>query len=89
VNPAAIARLYDDWRGPQADEQQKKLDDIRATVARYPMIPALKATVAHWSGIPEWATVRPPLVALTKEQAAGLVADLKQRGFDMPGLSTA
>jgi 4-hydroxy-tetrahydrodipicolinate synthase len=87
VNPAAIARLHDDWRGPQADEQQKRLDDIRATVARYPMIPALKAAVAHWSGIPEWATVRPPLVALTAEQAASLVAELKQRGFDMPGLS--
>jgi 4-hydroxy-tetrahydrodipicolinate synthase len=50
------------------------------------MIPALKAAVAHWSGLPEWATVRPPLVALTKEQAASLVADLKQRSFDMPGL---
>ena len=89
VNPAEIARLYDDWRGPQADEQQKRLDEIRATVAQYPMIPALKATVAHWSGIPEWATVRPPLVALTTEQAASLVADLKGRGFDMPGLSRA
>jgi 4-hydroxy-tetrahydrodipicolinate synthase len=89
VNPAAIARLYDDWRGSQADEQQKRLDEIRAAVARYPMIPALKATVAHWSGIPEWATVRPPLVALTTEQAASLVADLKGRGFDMPGLSRA
>jgi len=89
VNPAAIARLYDDWRGPQADEQQTRLDEIRATVARYPMIPALKATVAHWSRIPEWATVRPPLVALTTEQAASLVADLKGRGFDMPGLSRA
>jgi 4-hydroxy-tetrahydrodipicolinate synthase len=89
VNPAAIARLYDDWRSPQADDQQKKLDDIRATVARYPMIPALKATVAHWSGIAEWATVRPPLVALTREQAASLVGELKQRGFDMPGLSKA
>jgi 4-hydroxy-tetrahydrodipicolinate synthase len=50
------------------------------------MIPALKAAIAHWSGMAEWATVRPPLVALTKEQAAALVSDLKARNFDMPGL---
>jgi 4-hydroxy-tetrahydrodipicolinate synthase len=86
VNPAAIARLYDTWQGSDADAQQQRLDDIRGTFAKFPMIPALKAAVAHWSGIGEWATVRPPLVALTKEQATSLVADLKTRGFDMPGL---
>jgi 4-hydroxy-tetrahydrodipicolinate synthase len=86
VNPAAIARLHDTWRDADADAQQKRLDEIRGTFAKYPMIPALKAAVAHWSGLPEWATVRPPLVPLTKEQAASLVSDLKQRSFDMPGL---
>jgi 4-hydroxy-tetrahydrodipicolinate synthase len=86
VNPAAIARLHATWQSADADAQQKRLDEIRATFAKYPMIPALKAAVARWSGIAEWATVRPPLVALTKAQAAALVADLEQRGFDMPGL---
>ena len=86
VNPAAIARLHATWQGADADAQQKRLDEIRATFAKYPMIPALKAAVARWSGVAEWATVRPPLVALTKAQAAALVADLEQRGFDMPGL---
>jgi 4-hydroxy-tetrahydrodipicolinate synthase len=86
VNPAAIARLYDSWRDADADDQQKRLDEIRGTFAKYPMIPALKAAVAHWAGIAEWATVRPPLVRLTKDQAAALVSDLQQRRFDMPGL---
>ena len=86
TNPAAIARLYDTWRDADADAQQKRLDDIRGTFATYPMIPALKAAIAHWSGMAEWATVRPPLVALTREQAATLVSDLKARNFDMPGL---
>src|SRR3989454_2449199 len=86
TNPAAIARLYDTWRGADADAQQKRLDEIRGTFAKYPMIPALKAAIAHWSGIAEWATVRPPLVALTREQAAALVSDLKARNFDMPRL---
>jgi 4-hydroxy-tetrahydrodipicolinate synthase len=86
VNPAAIARLHDTWRDADADAQQTRLDEIRGTFAKYPMIPALKAAVAHWSGMPEWATVRPPLVPLTREQASALVSDLAQRRFDMPGL---
>jgi 4-hydroxy-tetrahydrodipicolinate synthase len=86
VNPAAIARLYDTWRDADADAQQQRLDEIRSTFARYPMIPALKAAVAHWSGIAEWATVRPPLVPLTHEQSSALVRELSERGFDMPGL---
>jgi len=88
TNPAAIARLYDTWRGADADAQQKRLDEIRGTFAKYPMIPALKAAIAHWSGVADWATVRPPLVALTKEQAASLVSDLKAKSFDMPGLGS-
>jgi len=87
TNPAAIARLYATWRDADADAQQKRLDEIRGTFAKYPMIPALKAAIAHWSGIANWATVRPPLVALTSEQAASLVSDLKARNFDMPGLA--
>jgi 4-hydroxy-tetrahydrodipicolinate synthase len=87
TNPAAIARLYATWRDADADAQQKRLDEIRGTFAKYPMIPALKSAIAHWSGVAEWGTVRPPLVALTNEQAASLVSDLKARNFDMPGLA--
>jgi 4-hydroxy-tetrahydrodipicolinate synthase len=87
TNPAAIARLYASWRDADADAQQKRLDEIRGTFAKYPMIPALKAAIAHWSGLAEWGTVRPPLVALTTDQAAALVSDLKAKSFDMPGLS--
>jgi 4-hydroxy-tetrahydrodipicolinate synthase len=86
VNPAAIARLYETWRAPDADGQQTRLDEIRGIFAKFSMIPALKAAVAHWSGDPEWATVRPPLVALTREQSTTLVAQLEQAKFTMPGL---
>ena len=86
VNPAAIAQLYDSWRAADADAHQARLDEIRGIFAKFPMIPALKAAVAHWSGTPEWATVRPPLVALTREQSTALVAQLEQAKFTMPGL---
>ena len=86
INAAAIDRLYREWRSPDADAQQEALDVLRTTVAKYPMIPALKQIVAHYSGDAGWARVRPPLVELTAEQATNLVADLVQLAFTMPGL---
>jgi 4-hydroxy-tetrahydrodipicolinate synthase len=86
VNPAAIARLFDTWRAGDADAQQARLDEIRGIFAKFPMIPALKAAVGHYGGDPGWATVRPPLVALTAEQSRALVAQLDAAQFTMPGL---
>jgi 4-hydroxy-tetrahydrodipicolinate synthase len=86
VNPAAIARLFETWRAPDADVQQARLDEIRGIFATFPMIPALKAAVAHYGEDAAWATVRPPLVALTPEQSRALVTTLDARRFAMPGL---
>lgn len=86
VNPGPIAQLFASWEGDDADAQQAKLDVIRATFARYPMIPALKAAIAHYGRNASWQKVRPPLVELTKEQNASLISELDQAGFSMPGL---
>ncbi len=86
TNPGAIARLYDTWQGADADAQQKRLDEIRTTFAKYPMIPALKAAIAHYGGDAAWSKVRPPLVELTADQSKSLIADLDACGFTMPGL---
>src|SRR4030095_15649738 len=85
VNPAAIHALYAHWRDANADAMQKSLDAIRSIFQKYPMIPALKQAVAHWSGDEEWARVRPPLVALTDAQSAGLIVDLGGQGVSVPG----
>jgi 4-hydroxy-tetrahydrodipicolinate synthase len=89
INPAAIDKLYREWQNPDADAQQEAINRLRNTVAKYPMIPALKQIVAYYSGDPDWARVRPPLVELSAEQAANLVADLRELGFTMPGLRGA
>ena len=86
VNPGPIARLYATWEGPDADAQQARLDEIRGTFQKFPMIPALKAAIAHYGSDPAWATVRPPLMNLAADPAAALVAELDRRGFSMPGL---
>jgi len=87
VNPAAIQRLYANWQADDAEAQQAALDRLRAVIVNYPVIPALKATVARFSGDESWRTVRPPLMALTDEQAASLAAELDELRFDMPGLA--
>jgi 4-hydroxy-tetrahydrodipicolinate synthase len=86
VNAAAIDRLYTGWQGPDAEALQGELNGVRGLVEKLPVIPALKAVVAAYAGDPGWATVRPPLVALDGERADGLLADLRARGFEMPGL---
>jgi len=87
VNPGPIARLAATWKNTDADDQQKRLDEIRTIMQGYVMIPALKAAIAHWGGDAGWAAVRPPLVELDPAQASALVAQLKSKGFDMPGLA--
>jgi len=78
--------LYAGWRSAGADAMQERLDVVRSTFQKYPMIPALKQAIAHWSGDPEWARVRPPLVELAAAQRAALIGDLEGLGFSMPGL---
>ncbi len=86
INPAAIDHLYREWQSAEAEGLQRELDEIRETAMAYPMIPALKATVAHFSQDAQWRTVRPPLVALAGDQCSALIEALAQKGFDMPGL---
>ena len=86
VHPGPIARLYDTWQNADADAQQARLDEIRGVFQKFPMIPALKAAIAHYGNDAPWATVRPPLVALTSAQAKALVTELDPKTFAMPGL---
>jgi 4-hydroxy-tetrahydrodipicolinate synthase len=88
VNPGPIARLHATWQAPDADAQQARLDEIRGVFQKFPMIPALKAAIAHYGKDAGWSTVRPPLVELTAEQARALVAALDGKRFGMPGLAT-
>jgi 4-hydroxy-tetrahydrodipicolinate synthase len=89
VNPGPISDLLNSWESAEADDQQARVDVVRRIFATYPMIPALKAAVAHYGGDPEWMTVRPPLVELTAAQLSSLIAELDAVGFSMPGLGTA
>ena len=87
VNPAAIVRLARYWRAEDAERQQAALDAVRAAFQQFPMIPALKAAIAHYAEDPDWAAVRPPLVELDETQTRTLEQALVNLGFAMPGLA--
>ena len=89
VNPGAIANLYRTWQDEGADERQRAISQTRSLLQKFPMIPALKATIAHCGDDPAWAAVRPPLQPLTGAQAGALRQSLADHGFSMPGLHGA
>ncbi|MEZ5492713.1 MAG: dihydrodipicolinate synthase family protein [Gammaproteobacteria bacterium] len=86
VNPAPIRQLWENWQQEDAAERQQALDLCRAFFQGFPMIAALKATLAYTAQDPEWTRVRPPLSALTEQQQAELVSGLRNLDFQMPGL---
>src|SRR5438094_5403923 len=83
VNVPGIRKVYENWRTPEADSLQAESTLARQTIQAYPMVPALKAIVAHFHRDPDWAAVRPPMVALSAAQTAALLADLAKIGFTL------
>src|SRR6188474_190555 len=86
INPGPIANVYRSWRSAEAERLQAGISATRKIVQKQPMIPALKAAVAHFGNDPQWKTCRPPLVELNENQERELIQDLKAAGFSMPGL---
>ena len=87
INPAAIADLAANWQAPDAQAKQDEMNKLRTIFQALPLIPAMKVAVARYAGDPEWERVRPPLVELSAEEKAGLLAELERLGFEMPGLA--
>jgi 4-hydroxy-tetrahydrodipicolinate synthase len=86
VNPGPIDHVYRNWRSAEADKLQAGISATRKIVQKQPMIPALKAIVAHFGNDPQWKTCRPPLVELSASQEQELITDLKASKFSMPGI---
>jgi 4-hydroxy-tetrahydrodipicolinate synthase len=86
VNAAAMDRLFREWRSPGAEPLQEKLNAIRGAVEKVPVIPGLKAVVAHHAADPGWLPVRPPLADLAPAQRDALLADLAAQGLALPDL---
>ena len=59
-------------------KDDSRVIDLVGAILQYPVIPAVKALLAHRSGDKHWLRVRPPLVALTDDdtRALGAVYDV-------------
>ncbi len=87
VNPGPINHVYQNWHASAAEELQAGINATRKIFQKYPMIPALKSAIAHFSNDPPWRSVRPPLTELDKDEEAQLIRELNSARFNMPGLS--
>jgi 4-hydroxy-tetrahydrodipicolinate synthase len=65
-----IRSLFDNWTTTDADSIQANVTTLRRAIQAYPMIPFLKALVAHYREDPVWADVRPPFTEMPAEEAA-------------------
>lgn len=69
---SAIRALYDGWKSPEAASMNARASAIRSLIASYPLIAAVKATLADRYRHKGWHRLRPPLTALDEQQAAEL-----------------
>jgi 4-hydroxy-tetrahydrodipicolinate synthase len=82
VGARGLRRLYDNWQGPDAEAIQAEISALRTTIQSFPVIPTLKALIAHYRQDPGWAEVRPPFVPLPKAEAERAVTTLAEKhGF--------
>jgi len=90
VSANAIRKVYDSWKTPEAERLQAGIAALRKALQAYPMIPALKALIAHYRGDPGWAKVRPPFVPLPAAEAEKAVRTLADaHGFTLDFASAA
>ncbi|QBR00948.1 dihydrodipicolinate synthase family protein [Paraburkholderia pallida] len=89
LQPAAIAEVLAAATLEARSACVERVSTIRLALQALPMIPALKAVVAHYSGHAGWARVRPPLVPYGALDARALLAQLRALGFAMPALAQA
>ncbi len=84
IAAAAMRKVFDDWQGPDADRLQADISAMRLTVQKYPVIPLLKAVIAHYRDDPGWAELRPPFTALDAATASQAIQQLAElHGFKL------
>ena len=79
-----IRSVYDHWQGGEAERLQADISALRKSVQSFPMIPVLKALIAHYREDTAWADVRPPFTELPAEEVQKAVKLLEEmHGFKL------
>lgn len=82
VNPGGLQRLLQQWRDDAAPALNEQALAIRSVFEEYPVIPALKATIARWLDDEEWLRTCPPLVPMPADQRSRLAGWLTDLGLE-------
>jgi 4-hydroxy-tetrahydrodipicolinate synthase len=84
VSAGAIRNVYEKRNTADAEQLQARITALRKAIQAFPMIPALKALIAHYRQDPGWAKVRPPFVELPPVEAERAVRTLAEaHGFKL------
>jgi 4-hydroxy-tetrahydrodipicolinate synthase len=67
-----IRGLFDGWKSADAAKMNKRASAIRALIVSFPLIAAVKATLANQYKHRGWHRLRPPLTPLSDQQAEEL-----------------
>lgn len=79
VAPGPMRALFDTWEKPGADAQQEKISALRNAIQAYPVVPLLKALVAHYRDDEQWAELRPPFETLDSATSRKAIAELADK----------
>jgi 4-hydroxy-tetrahydrodipicolinate synthase len=72
-----LQEVFQKWQKPEAESLQQEVERQGRALRKYPVIPALKTILAESRKDPGWENIRPPLVALSSAQRAGLLAEFR------------
>lgn len=91
ANPAKLRELFDKWQTPEADDLQASITALRKTIQSFPMVPALKEIIAHFTGDSDWKINRPPFTQMGAEEVRNLFVELEKHNFtlEQPKLAMA
>ena len=84
VGGKAMRAVFEDWNADEAEKLQADISALRKSIQSFPMIPVLKALVAHYRQDTQWRQLRPPFEALDDVEAKRAVSKLAQEhGFKL------
>lgn len=75
------AFLFQETQKNRIEELQNKLNKLRLIIEKYPMIPTLKQVMYQQNAEPGWLNMRPPHIALTKQEVSMLTNELAAINF--------
>ncbi len=81
--PRAL-RVHAAWRSAEAPALQRELTRLRGLFAGAPLVPSLKALMAHRSERPGWHAIRPPLRPLPPAEAERMIRTMADEGVVPP-----